>query len=835
MMMMMSPSLSSQAWLVSIACLLAHCGSGAITNNLASLEIESDDEQHLCFAQLFVGTKLVKSGSTRRTLGSTASSSAGLSQLSLHTKEVINQHKENGSQHPHLSARTIRPRHVQQLMPVDEKEIFPMLYPHDPALDENLTKVLPSDIWQEKKEWKKIRQKHPVGVISNLGPWKHDVHWKNVSYLNLNLLLTFCAIAYPALLILILLGLTVLVSMCLASEGEAEGGTREQADVESDAGAPSEVGFHWQSTHLPLLPKHRLTATSQRVYACWAFFCCSVPSIMVFGIPITVVWLSRSYPQEIVTALTLVTSVFVFVNGSYMLLFAGRGMLEISMAQEADCSRSLEEPEEQVRHWVILPNYKEDIPILCTALQSVADSEIAKSSIGIVLAMEAREDDAREKAETLRRSFQHKFRAITIAHHPANLPNDPPGKASNTAWAFKELCRAMKSKEEMSRTIITVADADSEFSPGYFASLSRQFMHAGEEERYKKIWQSPVFHVKNYHRLPPPVMVGTIFTGMQELAALSDPNAFRLPYSTYSLSMDLARQVGGWDPEWIAEDYHMGIKCFIMTLGQTSVEPVLLATTNYVPEVIGSWWGTCKARWTQAKRHALGFSDMSYYFMMLPLVFRYLSQTHVESEPKEVHRESSRALRAYSFLKMVTYGSCLLTRLVNCHVVIGVLSTYGVMEFLLKALMLMEFPEERNIGLLTIHLGNLPFYLMMAGMLGTAMCTSIFLFAYEFLKHRMEGEPTHSHWFIHWVKLLVSVGLFAPFYFLFLGIAIWQAAIAVLTRSSFEYEVAPKPVLPPTGKMLEEAGKQGQSDDAGKQQQEEDFTQSDEASTVPPG
>lgn len=99
----------------------------------------------------------------------------------------------------------------------------------------------------------------------------------------------------------------------------------------------------------------------------------------------------------------------------------------------------------------------------------------------------------------------------------------------------------------------------------------------------------------------------------------------------------------------------------------------------------------------------------------------------------------------------------------------------------------------------------------------------------------MEGEPTHSHWFIHWVKLLVSVGLFAPFYFLFLGIAIWQAAIAVLTRSSFEYEVAPKPVLPPTGKMLEEAGKQGQSDDAGKQQQEEDFTQSDEASTVPPG
>jgi len=51
--------------------------------------------------------------------------------------------------------------------------------------------------------------------------------------------------------------------------------------------------------------------------------------------------------------------------------------------------------------------------------------------------------------------------------------------------------------------------------------------------------------------------------------------------------------------------------------------------------------------------------------------------------------------------------------------------------------------------------------------------------------------------------------MFAPLYFLFLGIAIWKAAIEVLTRSSFEYEVAPKPVLPPgkTPDVADEAGK----------------------------
>jgi len=871
-----------RTWLLSIAFGLAH---GISDSASREIDHESEDDKHLCFAQLLVGTKLVKANAAQP-----APASPEHGQVKLHP-EVIKQHAENKSkkdspqsegvhlhagaisQHPETGsahkvvqleklpptpARTEKTVGQQQpevvglwenqtqarlvalrrgfgyhLMPIDE-EFFPTNVLDDTATESDQAEAekesqngknktpYPTDIWHAAKDWTKIRQKHPVGVISNLGPVKHYVRWKNVSYINLNLILSFCAIAYPAVLTMILISLTIMVSMCLASEDDSAG-RGVQADVESEAGVPSE-GFHWQSTNLPLLPKQRLTPLSRKVYACWAFFCCSVPCLMVFGIPALVVVLSRSYPQEIVCALTLVTSVFVFSNGVYMLLFAGRGMFELRKSQDADFSLSPEGPEEQVLHWVILPQYKEDIPILSMALQSVANSTIAKSSIGVVLAMEAREADASQKAASLTQSFEDKFRAIKTTYHPADLPNDPPGKASNTAWAFKELCRSMRSKEEISQTIITVADADSEFSRGYFESLSSQFVEAGQEQRCKKIWQSPVFHLKNYHRMPAPVVVGTIFTAMQELAALSDPHAFRLPYSTYSLSMDLARQVGGWDPEWIAEDYHMGIKCFIMTLGQSSVEPVLLATTNYVPEEMGSWWGTCLARWTQAKRHALGFSDMAYYYMMLPLVFRYLSASSwADSEPQEAQRERSSVLRAVSFMKMCTYGSCLLIRLLNCHVVIGVLSTYGLMEMVLKVIMMIGMPEERHIELLTGDLGSLPFYLMLAGMLGTATTTFTFLFAYQLLIDRIEGKPSHSHWLLHWVKLLLSVAVFAPFYFLFLGCAIWQAAIAVLTRSSFEYEVAPKPVLPPTGKMLEAGG------EAGKQQQM-DFTHSKEVS-----
>lgn len=93
--------------------------------------------------------------------------------------------------------------------------------------------------------------------------------------------------------------------------------------------------------------------------------------------------------------------------------------------------------------------------------------------------------------------------------HPKDLPNDPPGKASNVAYAFKQLFAAVSDCENV---VLTIADADSEFGPGYFESVSCQF--ASSQSRYT-IWQSPVFHMKNYHRQPAPVVVGTMFTSMQ--------------------------------------------------------------------------------------------------------------------------------------------------------------------------------------------------------------------------------------------------------------------------------------------------------------------------------
>ena len=122
---------------------------------------------------------------------------------------------------------------------------------------------------------------------------------------------------------------------------------------------------------------------------------------------------------------------------------------------------------------------------------------------------------------------------------------------------------------------------------------------------------------------------------------------------------------------------------------------------NYVPEERDettketAWWGTCMARWVQLQRHALGFADFSYYFMMLPLVFsvltaisnRWLFSPRFSSfcfavisrkrRPCLVSSGFSTSSSSHDteglrgFWRMLVCGTTLLIRLVNVHVALA--------------------------------------------------------------------------------------------------------------------------------------------------------------------
>lgn len=268
-----------------------------------------------------------------------------------------------------------------------------------------------------------------------------------------------------------------------------------------------------------------------------------------------------------------------------------------------------------VMHIVMIPTYKTPMPVLEETITSLGKSSFARTNIGICLAFEEREEDAHKKAHILQETFKGRFSFMFASFHPPNLPDHLPGKSSNECWAFQELRRELEEVHGIKpfdpRVVITVIDDDSEMHEKYFEALTCHFIEASVERRYLTTWQPPICQYKNYLRQPVVVRISSLFSTLHELSCLANPLDMHVPFSTYSISLVLASAVGGWDPDYLAEDWHMFAKCSLKTEGRVRCKPIFLPVLNYTPEE-DTYFGTLLSRWTQANRHALGVSELVY-------------------------------------------------------------------------------------------------------------------------------------------------------------------------------------------------------------------------------
>ncbi len=130
-----------------------------------------------------------------------------------------------------------------------------------------------------------------------------------------------------------------------------------------------------------------------------------------------------------------------------------------------------------VHHLVVVPNFNEPEDILSRTLQSLAVQAGARQNMTVVLGMEAREPEARDKAEALLARYKGSFYGMLATFHPSDLPGEAPGKGTNETWAVRrareELVERLGIPPE--QIVVTVIDSDSILHPCYFAELTRQF------------------------------------------------------------------------------------------------------------------------------------------------------------------------------------------------------------------------------------------------------------------------------------------------------------------------------------------------------------------------
>ncbi len=270
----------------------------------------------------------------------------------------------------------------------------------------------------------------------------------------------------------------------------------------------------------------------------------------------------------------------------------------------------------KVHHIVIIPTYKEPIHILDRTINSLANQEISKKQISVVLAMEFKEDskERERKVNFLQKKFGNIFANFLVTVHKL-APGEAVGKASNECYAA--ITAKKRIKIDMNYTTATSCDADHVFHPKHFSVLTYKFLD--DPNRYKKFWQPAVLLYNNIWRLPAITRVPNILASIFILSML--PRKDRLiNQQNYSLSFKLLDKTGYWDPDRIPEDWGIFFKAFFKNKGKIEVEPLYLPLYADAMESTTTI-KTLKGQYTQVKRWAWGVSDSSwvlYNFFVTP-------------------------------------------------------------------------------------------------------------------------------------------------------------------------------------------------------------------------
>jgi len=260
----------------------------------------------------------------------------------------------------------------------------------------------------------------------------------------------------------------------------------------------------------------------------------------------------------------------------------------------------------KMSHVIVIPNYKETLTKLRETLTAISEQTFPTKRIYILLGMEEREKNVREKANILIKEFKDKFGDVIATYHP-DIEGEVKGKSSNEAYAGKYAYKQLVEGKIIDLNYATVSsvDADSIFDKQYFAYLA--FLFLKDDKPYNKFWQSAGVFYNNFWKVPAPVRVISFFGSLWRIAVLVQKDRL-VAHSTYSLSFRMLHEIGYWDVDVIPEDYRVFYKAFYMRQGELWVEPIFLKTSMDSP-LASTYLKTLKTKYEQEQRWSWGVSD----------------------------------------------------------------------------------------------------------------------------------------------------------------------------------------------------------------------------------
>lgn len=332
-----------------------------------------------------------------------------------------------------------------------------------------------------------------------------------------------------------------------------------------------------------------------------------IPAAITWIVVLFPVWGSLFFPA-VLAYFILFFDVYWFYKSYSLVINAQRASKKIKHSEKVDWLAKAKEEEHfnQVHHILVIPNYKERVEKMRQTLDALTLQTLPLSKIHIVLGMEERETDGKERADKLINEYKDRFGSIFATYHP-DVPGEVKGKSSNEAYAGREVYKKLIEHGPLNIDYVTVTsvDADAIFDPQYYANLSYLFLK--DSGRYNKFWQSATVFYSNIWKVPAPIRIISFFGSMYRTSLLVQGDRL-ITQSTYSLSFKLLKNIDYWDVDVIPEDYRVFFKAFYRMKGNIWVEPIFLKTSMDAAYSEG-YINSLKNKYHQEKRWAWGVSD----------------------------------------------------------------------------------------------------------------------------------------------------------------------------------------------------------------------------------
>lgn len=337
-----------------------------------------------------------------------------------------------------------------------------------------------------------------------------------------------------------------------------------------------------------------------------------IPAILVWGTFVVALALSFFAPILAIQVI-IVFDLYWMYRVLYFIVFVVHAWRQHRRAEATDWMARLQSEVhdwESYWHVIFLPMVKEPVEIVDETLRTIQACTFPNARIMIVLAGEARAHDHFAKVTRLmEKKYGSVFGRFFVTEHPADLPDEIPGKGSNLHYAGARVQEELDRMGIMyERAIASSFDVDTVVHKQYFAHLTHTFATVANPQRTS--YQPVIVFNNNIWESPAPIRISAFGTTFWLFGELARPHRM-WTFSSHSMPFKMLVDVGFWEKDIVSEDSRIFLQGVRRYQGDYRVVPLYLPVS--MDAVAGSGYAdSLVALYKQQRRWAWGVEHFPY-------------------------------------------------------------------------------------------------------------------------------------------------------------------------------------------------------------------------------